>query len=79
MDATLAPTMGRPRKRTERMETTRILESLGAMIREMIARKRDYSVTDYVNDRLAPIVTSEYIEHRKNLPPLPSKAKNKSI
>lgn len=65
--------MGRPKKRTEPTETTRILASMGAMIREMIARRKDYSVTDYVIEKLEPIVIAEYIAFRKNPPPLPER------
>lgn len=68
MSVTLAP-VGRPKKRSEATETTRILASMGAMIREMISRRKDYSVTDYVIEKLEPIVRAEYIDYRKNPPP----------
>ena len=68
MSATLVP-VGRPKKRAEPTETTRILASMGAMIREMISRRKDYSVTDYVIEKLEPIVRAEYLAFRKNPPP----------
>jgi len=59
-------------------EPVRITTDMGGMIREMVARRKGYSLADYIADRLEPIVFAEYAEFLKNRPTLPSKPKPKS-